>query len=152
MGLPFSRMSRASAVSTLIMIPFFIEFGPDRPWKIPQRCIVITMMILDLDEYIRPDHIEYIRARCQEGAPLERNDDRVECSALGYRFSFAEHSESEYGKPSLADFSISILAFIGSGGADWGISNTSLRSVDCTSNTRGPKRNRRNRRLGEEHL
>lgn len=26
------------------------------------------------------------------------------------------------------------------------------RPVDCTSNTRGPKRNRRNRRLGEDHL
>lgn len=33
--------------------------------QIAQRCISLTEIILGLDEYIRPDHIEYIQARRQ---------------------------------------------------------------------------------------
>ncbi|KAF3394142.1 hypothetical protein F1880_005529, partial [Penicillium rolfsii] len=35
--------------------------------QIAQRCSTLTQMTLNLDEYIRPDHIEYIQARRQAG-------------------------------------------------------------------------------------
>ncbi|KAJ5355354.1 uncharacterized protein N7496_012566 [Penicillium cataractarum] len=37
--------------------------------QIIQRCTTVTKLVLGLDEYIRPDHIEYIQARRQDGEP-----------------------------------------------------------------------------------
>ncbi|KAJ5552812.1 hypothetical protein N7494_002190 [Penicillium frequentans] len=45
--------------------PPFHQIWAGSAMQIAQRCSSLTEMILDLDEYIRPDHIEYIQARRQ---------------------------------------------------------------------------------------
>lgn len=45
--------------------PLFHQIWAGSAIQITQRCSTLTEMILDLDEYIRPDHIEYIQARRQ---------------------------------------------------------------------------------------
>jgi hypothetical protein len=45
--------------------PPFHQIWARSAMQIAQRCSTLTGMVLDLDEYIRPDHIEYIQARRQ---------------------------------------------------------------------------------------
>ncbi|OKP03788.1 hypothetical protein PENSUB_6797 [Penicillium subrubescens] len=57
-------------VACIDRLCFDDDFPFHRIWagsalQIAQRCSTLTQMILNLDEYIRPDHIEYIQARRQ---------------------------------------------------------------------------------------
>jgi hypothetical protein len=57
-------------VACIDRLCFDDDFHFHRIWagsalQIAQRCSTLTKMILNLDEYIRPDHIKYIQARRQ---------------------------------------------------------------------------------------
>ncbi|KAJ5408261.1 hypothetical protein N7509_002144 [Penicillium cosmopolitanum] len=67
---PDDGLSLLPAVACIDRLFFHYDYPCHQIWagsamEIARRCISLTEIILDLNEYIRPDHIEYIQARRQ---------------------------------------------------------------------------------------